>query len=286
MPESVTLPGGLKIDYWSHHPDKTPTIVMFHGFTGSHRGFRCFEPLLSDFHLIIPDIPGFGSSDLPQQHDWSIERLAVLMNQFIAQLDLPQPPILLGHSMGGLIASSMIQQQPTPHRQQLIVISPVPTAISGITDQRWVGYLCGRLYYGFGAKTGRLGMRVISSKFMSRFTAFGLIKTADTDIRRQIYQHGLYDLDVSSTDFYRAIYQEISQHGMINYADSLRQKDLLLITGQQDNVTPLKHIEYLAQAIDPQSLVTIPGAGHLIIYEKVPETVEAITQFIADKSMS
>ncbi|MGB4762567.1 MAG: alpha/beta hydrolase [Candidatus Saccharimonas sp.] len=276
MSHSVTLTNGTRVRYYTYRDDKQPTIVMIHGITGNHKGFQYILPELSDYHCIVPDLPGFGDSDLPPKANWSVDDLARLANEFVAALKLPVPPIILGHSMGGLVVSSMVSQRPELYNDRVVLISPVPTAVRR-RDSRYIGAKLGALQY----RAGQVSDRIVKNATISRATTSVMIKTRDHDRRRAIYDHHLDNLRYfSDSGFYHALHTDINRRGSIDYAPALQHKKILLLAGDDDLVTPLAEMNKFAQAITPHTYQIIPNVGHLIHYEKAPEASRAIRQFL------
>ena len=57
---------GLNIAYREAGDSRNPKIVLLHGFPSSSHQYRNLVPALAtDFHVIAPDYPGFGNSDMP-----------------------------------------------------------------------------------------------------------------------------------------------------------------------------------------------------------------------------
>ncbi|MCX4641366.1 alpha/beta fold hydrolase [Streptomyces sp. NPDC055059] len=62
---------GLKVFYREAGPADAPTLLLLHGFPSSSHMFRELIPLLADqFHIVAPDLPGFGRSDMPSRDDF------------------------------------------------------------------------------------------------------------------------------------------------------------------------------------------------------------------------
>ena len=143
--------------YWVYNAQSAgPSMVLVHGLAGSHHGFEALAAQLPGVQLIVPDVPGFGYSSLPPRRDWTVAGLARLLNQFVAALAMQSPPYLLGHSMGGLVASCMVAQRPELYQRKLVLLSPVPTPVTW-RDSRWSGMLAGAVHYTIGATTGPVG---------------------------------------------------------------------------------------------------------------------------------
>src|SRR6516164_2447242 len=57
---------GLNIFYREAGNEAAPRVVLLHGFPASSHQYRNLIPALADrFHVIAPDYPGFGNSDMP-----------------------------------------------------------------------------------------------------------------------------------------------------------------------------------------------------------------------------
>ena len=59
---------GIKIFYREAGSPSAPTLLLLHGFPSSSHMFRDLIPLLAErYHLVAPDFPGFGQSDMPER---------------------------------------------------------------------------------------------------------------------------------------------------------------------------------------------------------------------------
>jgi pimeloyl-ACP methyl ester carboxylesterase len=76
---------GMKIHYREAGSAGKPKLLLLHGFPSSGHMFRDLIPLLSDsFHIIAPDLPGFGLSDMPsrEQFTYSFDNIANAIDRF------------------------------------------------------------------------------------------------------------------------------------------------------------------------------------------------------------
>lgn len=277
MKKIITLPSGNEIAYWTHHDNKKKTLVLVHGFTGSHAGFQYLVPLLSDYRLIIPDLPGFGVSPLPHEQ-MTLPHMGELFVEFVQALGLDQP-YLLGHSMGSLVVAEAVRQQPDFFNKKLILVSPVPSPV-GIADNRRLGAMVSELYYIASHRLPFAGHRIARSKKITRLSTAIIMTASDKNLRKIIHQHHFDNLNfISSIGWYRQLYSQINRTGINRYRIALEHFDVLMINGDQDSVTPLKEQKKTARIIDAK-LAIIPEVGHLAHYEKPAELADAITDFL------
>ena len=76
---------GSKIFYREDGPRDRPAILLLHGFPTSSHMFRNLIPALADsYHVVAPDLPGFGFSDAPdrKQFRYTFENLAKVIHRF------------------------------------------------------------------------------------------------------------------------------------------------------------------------------------------------------------
>ena len=73
---------GFKIFYREAGAAGAPKLLLLHGFPSASHMFRDLIPLLADrFHIVAPDLPGFGNSDMPGR-DHSFDQIARMIDRF------------------------------------------------------------------------------------------------------------------------------------------------------------------------------------------------------------
>lgn len=82
---------GHNIFYREAGPKTGATILLLHGFPTSSHMFRNLIPALADsYHVVAPDLPGFGFSDAPdrQRFSYKFENLAMVIDDFTRAIGL------------------------------------------------------------------------------------------------------------------------------------------------------------------------------------------------------
>src|SRR6201988_1125898 len=76
---------GIKVFYREAQNAGAPKLLLLHGFPTSGHMFRDLFPKLADkFHLIAPDLPGFGLSDMParEKFKYTFDNIARVIERF------------------------------------------------------------------------------------------------------------------------------------------------------------------------------------------------------------
>lgn len=129
QPRTV-LVDGIEIFYREAGDPAAPTLLLLHGFPTSSTMFRALMPLLAQrFHLVAPDLPGFGFSGAPDIA--SFARLAELVSGFVDALALQRFAIYVfdyGAPVGFRLALAM------PERITAIISQNGNAYVEGLAD--------------------------------------------------------------------------------------------------------------------------------------------------------
>ncbi|CAK6500623.1 Haloalkane dehalogenase (plasmid) [Pantoea sp. Nvir] len=82
---------GVRLFYREAGNPELPTLLLLHGYPSSSHQFRQLIPLLSDkFHLVAPDLPGFGFTEVPaaRHYVYSFDALGETLVAFVDALGL------------------------------------------------------------------------------------------------------------------------------------------------------------------------------------------------------
>jgi pimeloyl-ACP methyl ester carboxylesterase len=85
----TTKVDGVNIFYREAGPKDAPVVLLLHGFPTSSHMFRNLIPALADrYHVIAPDYPGYGQSDMPDRSKfaYTFDRFAELVDGLLDQL--------------------------------------------------------------------------------------------------------------------------------------------------------------------------------------------------------
>jgi len=101
-----------------------PPVVLVHGLPGSVRDFRWLTPsLVTRARVVRVDLPGFGGTPIVSGPDPSPEGRAAFVHAVVDALGLERP-VIVGHSMGGLVAVATVAARPGGFRGLGLVASP------------------------------------------------------------------------------------------------------------------------------------------------------------------
>jgi len=251
-------------------------VMLVHGFTGAKEDFTDFlEPLAErGWHAVAPDLRGHGASDHPG--DEESYSLAIMAADLLALADALGwgSFVLLGHSMGGMIAQQLLLAH--PERVRALVLMDTT---HGPID--WVE-----------PDTRELAAAVVREQGIpALMEALKLLRDEDP-LMTPAFLRLLHDkpgysefCDAKLLASAPAMWLAMS-NAMLTQPDRLdRLEDVdvptLVIVGEQD-IPFVAHGERMAKMIPGARLAIIPDAGHSPQFENTTAWWEALSSFLED----
>ncbi|MBI1815418.1 MAG: alpha/beta hydrolase [Deltaproteobacteria bacterium] len=105
---------GLSVFYREAGNRNSPKLVLLGGFPASSHQFRNLIPALADkFHVISPDYPGFGNTDMPDpaQFPYTFDKLAEVVEGLLAQIGFDRFGLFM-QDYGGPIGFRIVGRHP------------------------------------------------------------------------------------------------------------------------------------------------------------------------------
>jgi 3-oxoadipate enol-lactonase len=257
----MTKNGRFSYEAASNHA-KQP-LVFLHGIGGAARAWRDQLNAFGDRYLAIAwDMPGYGgSAPLPTV---SISTLADALRDFLLLVGATRP-ILVGHSIGGMIVQQLLSKSPDIARA--IVLAQTSPAF-GKPDGDWQKTF-------IDARLGPLDRGETLASL-----APSLVKELvgdDPDIGGMALARDCMAAVPETT--YRATMLALMGFDLRHALKNITVPTLVL-SGSKDNNAPAPMMAKMASYIPSAEYVEIEGAGHLVNLERAGAFNAALDQFL------
>lgn len=234
------------------------TIVMLHGYLSSSQYFKHIRRRFDDTHRVITlDLLGFGQSPKPKL-DYTYNDHIQAVHYTIEQLGVKKPFILLGHSMGALIALRYAVTHGSDLSKLLLFNPPLFTDTSQMID---IHKAAGRRYrimlYSRGRHIYWFALKLLPRNRSHRRTAlnFSDIISMSTAAREGSYRHVLGGA-TAFQDFRKVTVPTLLVNGQkdrIEYLENTEGRELptsvTVTTIQSDHHPLIRNVDTAAQVI-------------------------------------
>lgn len=242
MLEKEIYINGLKVNY--KIAGQGQPILILHGWGGASDSWTQVQKILANqgHRVIVPDLPGFGKSDLPQV-PWSLDEYLNWFSNFVQNLNFNHF-FLLGHSFGGRIAIKFSAKYPEK------ILGLILSSAAGIKHKKTLWQL-------FLFALARMGRRL---PFLSGYSLF----------RKTFYR-----FIVRKKDYFEAkgvmkeTFKKIIEEDLTPYLSQISLSTLILWS-QIDKMTPLSDAYLMKEKIKNSRLEILEKRGHSL-HLKNPE---------------
>jgi pimeloyl-ACP methyl ester carboxylesterase len=244
---------------------RRPTIVLLHGFAASmHWWTPATLRLARRFHVVRVDLLGHGGSEKPR-HGYSMPDQARLVAHALDRIGV-RHAVVVGHSMGGSVATALAEQEPK-------LVDAVATVDSPPTKHE--GHLPFLARLGFVPVMGEAIRRVVPDELVKKNLEKAFASGFDVPDQ---FVHDFGRMTYTSYDDSADEAGDFSEKRGL--ADRLARtgKPLLAIFGDKDDlVDPDSAPKY--QRVPGAKIEIVPGAGHCPMFEKPDRTAALIADF-------
>jgi len=225
-------------------------LVFIHGWRAHSDLWRGWiESHFTDYRVTLIDLPGHGNSDpisltedQPLMEDWQ--------NAIVEAL--PEQAILVGWSLGGLLAQQIAICY--PHRvKALILIASSPCFVQ---REDWLPALSRPLVHHY--------IQEVTNNAVALFKSFFMLQSMGSPNPRKLYQQLSSSLMVLTTDI-ASLKQGLTLLEEVDLRSQLVQiqQPTLWLLGEKDAIVPLELSLELAQLQPHAQLVRLDNCGHL-----------------------
>jgi 3-oxoadipate enol-lactonase len=238
-------------------------LVFLHGIGGAARAWRGQLEAFGDrYHAVAWDMPGYGAS--APLATVSIVTLADALQDFLRQIGAKNP-ILVGHSIGGMIVQQWLTGNPqTPAAIVLAQTSPAFGRPEGEWQRQFIDARLGPLDR--GETLASLAAKLVAELVGDDVDAAGLALARDcmASVPEASYRAGMLAL--------------------LGFDQRHALKDIrvptLLLSGSKDKNAPAPMMAKMATYIPSAKYVELDGVGHLANLERPRSFNAAIDQFL------
>nr|PJZ91794.1 alpha/beta hydrolase [Leptospira ellisii] len=253
--------GGHSVYFLEKNSEKDKAVLLIHGLLDSATGLRRLAPKIrQDYRILIPDIPGFGKSGLPDlKYLYQVDVFGDLIYEAIRKSDL-RNLTLGGHSMGALIAMHIALRDREKRISKLILLAPggiphpkrdeMKELLFPKTEEELLK-LIDALYYETPELPGAFARKALLSSWNELPNQYLTVNTLDRE-------------------------------GEIFLGKKLGEIKLpaLIVSGKEDPITDPSMTKKLHSYLKKSRLVFIPKAKHAIHMEKPDEVSLEINRFL------
>jgi pimeloyl-ACP methyl ester carboxylesterase len=273
---------GVNIFYREAGLADAPAVLLLHGFPTSSHMFRNLIPALADrYHVIAPDYPGFGQSDMPDRatFTYTFDRFAELVDGLLAQLGVTRYAMYVmdyGAPVGWRLALKH------------------PKQITGLVVQNGNAYDEGlkefwdpiKAYWADGSDAHRQALRGLVTLEATKFQYLdGVADPSRVSPDNWVHDQALLDRPGNAEiqlDIFYDYRTNLALYPAIQAWFRERRPPTLIVWGKNDQIFPADGAQPYRRDL-PEVEFHLLDTGHFALEDKADEMVPLIRDFLERK---
>ena len=240
------------------------TILLLHGYSANKYNWLLFSSYLKDFHLVIPDIPGYGESSKLIDEKYDVANQIERLHNFCQEIKINKFHIV-GNSMGGWFAGAYAVRFPAEVLSVGLfdaagVKSPQPSEVMKIMQ------------------TGENPLLLKNENDYSRLMSLIFANPPFTPypIKKMFIHEAL-----TNKNFYEKTMNEIAPD-IFSLEENLPKikAPALIVWGDKDRIIDISSVTVFEKGLKNSKTVIINNCGHAPMLEKHHQAATAYLAFI------
>lgn len=258
--KNFTLASGDTMAYLEGGNLNGAPLLLIHGFGGNKDNFTRIANKLDGYHLIIPDLLGFGNSSKPMDADYRSDAQAQRLHELLQFKGLDSAIHIGGNSMGGSISIAYAAMYPN-HVKSLWLLDSA-------------GFWSAGLYERYENATPEDNPLVIDST-KQYFDLYKLVMFDPPYIPKTV-QAVFAQESINNRDLQTKIIEQIVLDNVEARAKVVAQYNTptLIVWGAEDKVIKVETAELMSELMSQAKVIIMPNVGHVPMIEAVKDTAD------------
>ncbi|WP_019672724.1 alpha/beta fold hydrolase [Psychrobacter lutiphocae] len=263
--KSFELSSGDTLVYADNNNTSGKPLLLVHGFGGNIHNFARIAEEFSEYHVIIPDLLGFGDSDKPMDKDYRADAQAKRLHELVTANGMATNLHIGGNSMGGSIAVAYAALYPEEVASVWLIDSAgfwsvgVPKSLEGAT-------------------LDNNPLLISSYDDFDRLTDLVMYDPPyiPTTVKAVLAQQRIENRALESK-----ILAQIIEDSVEEKAKIIAQYNIptLVTWGEEDSVIKPETAAYIKTIIPQAKVIMMPKVGHVPVLEAVKSSAEDYKNF-------
>jgi pimeloyl-ACP methyl ester carboxylesterase len=275
---------GLDLFYREAGARDRPSLLLLHGFPSSSIQFRHLLPPLSErWHVIAPDLPGFGASAAPdaRRYSYGFGNLAMTIAHLLHALGL-EPRALYLHDYGAQVGFRLLSQGAV--RPEALIIQ---NSEAYYADGRTNAWATAEAYWRDDSQANRDRVRAsileedgIRREFLENLPS-DIAERIDPAIIRLAWDHiRRPEVTEAMLDLHRDYRTNVEHYAVIQAWFRAYQPPMLVIWGRRDQYYT-SEAAFAYKRDLPAAEIHVLDGGHWVVESHGPEVADLTGRFLA-----
>ena len=263
--KSLTLASGDKMVYAENGNVTGEPLLLIHGFGGNKDNFTRIARQLEGYHLIIPDLLGFGASSKPMSADYRSEAQAVRLHELLQAKGLAANIHVGGNSMGGAISVAYAAKYPSEVKSLWLVDS--------------AGFWSAGIHEALaGATLENNPLLINSNEDFYKMYDFVMYKPPylPKSVKAVFAQER-----IANKELHAKILEQIVTDNVEERAKVIAQYKIptLVVWGEKDQIIKPETVNLIKEIIPQSEVIMMPEVGHVPMVEALDKTADDYKAF-------